>query len=62
MIMEVRKGAWWLNSCMQFHVNGPYHPNGGPIKKWSGVLWRFIEHTIYKPSYEIDINNYTKSK
>ena len=33
------EGAWWLNSCMQSHVSGSYHPNGGHVKKWSGVLW-----------------------
>ena len=33
------KGAWWFNACMQSHLNAPYHPNGGPVIDWTGVLW-----------------------
>ena len=33
------RGAWWFNSCMQSHLNAPYHPNGGPVSDWSGILW-----------------------
>ena len=33
------KGTWWFNRCMESHLNAPYHPNGGPVKEWSGVLW-----------------------
>ena len=32
-------GAWWFNNCMQSHLNAPYHPNGGPVKDWTGILW-----------------------
>ena len=33
------KGAWWFNNCMQSHLNAPYHPNGGPVSTWTGILW-----------------------
>ena len=33
------KGAWWFNDCMQSHLNAPYHPNGGSVSSWTGILW-----------------------
>ena len=33
------KGAWWFNNCLNSHLNAPYHPNGGPVSDWTGILW-----------------------
>ena len=44
-------GAWWFNCCMQSHLNAPYHPNGGPVSTWTGVLWYDWKGNTYSLKY-----------
>uniref|UniRef100_A0A1X7THB2 Fibrinogen C-terminal domain-containing protein n=1 Tax=Amphimedon queenslandica TaxID=400682 RepID=A0A1X7THB2_AMPQE len=32
-------GAWWFNSCLQSHLNGPYYTNPTGASDWVGIIW-----------------------